>query len=215
MSKNCSNCGPEQWRGLSISERRARILLKSLIIYLALFFTPSPLWNSAYAVTEDIYTSRSNYEKLNDIDELRQVFAKKAAKIIQLSSPYPGGREVYGGLNRKQADAVLVIAETFGEGYFSHAIRVAWCESRLDPAAKNGSNGYGTVDRGLFQLNDGGTMQRLGVDKEEAFDARVSALAALVLFEDRGWQPWVCAHKLDFDHLKMKQSDRELLKSKK
>jgi len=215
MSKNCSNCAPEQWRGLSISERRARILLKSLVIYMALFLTPSPLWNSAYAMTEEITTSRGSYEKLNDIEELRQVFAQKAASIIQLSDTYPGGKAIYGGLNRKQADAVLVIAETFGENYFKHAIRVAWCESRLDPSAHNGSNGNGTVDRGLFQLNDGGTMQRLGVDKEEAYDARISSLAALVLFEDRGWQPWVCAHKLDFDHLKMSQKDRKLLKVKK
>jgi hypothetical protein len=211
MSKYCVNCDPSKsnWRGLSISERRARLLLHSLIIYLGLFFTPSPLWSSAYAMTEEIVKEKSSYEKLEEIELLRQTFAQKAADIIKLSSPYPGGKDRYGGLNRKQADAVLVIAETFGERYFKHAIKVAWCESRLNPAAVNGSNTNGTVDRGLFQLNDGGTMQRLGVDRQEVFDARVSALAALVLFEDRGWQPWVCAHKLDFDHLKMNREDRK------
>jgi len=180
-----------------------------LIIYLALFCTPSPLWGHAYAATYETVKEKSSYERLVEIELLRQDFAKRAAEIIKLSSPYPGGKSRYGGLNRKQADAVLVIAETFGESYFKHAIKVAWCESRLNPAAVNGSNTNGTVDRGLFQLNDGGTMQRLGVDKQEAFDARVSALAALVLFEDRGWQPWVCAHKQNFDHLKMSSKDRK------
>ena len=98
----------------------------------------------------------------------------------------------YFGLSKTQAHSAGVIRTAFGDNLFKKAIAIAWCESRLMPDAYH-SNKNGSTDRGLFQLNDGGTAQRLGIDAENAFDAELNSKAARILYEDRGWQPWVCA----------------------
>lgn len=192
------------WSSLKIKSSKMRRLNVVLIIYLTFLMTPSPVWNSAYAITPEVMKERTAFEKLSDIETLRIDLSAKAVKILKLTSPWPGGKEKYSGLTRKQADSLITIGEIFGPQLFPHAVKVAWCESRLNPSAVNGSNKNGTVDRGLFQLNDGGTMQRLGINSREAFDAATAASAAKVLFEDRGWQPWVCAKHLKIDHMRNK-----------
>lgn len=75
------------------------------------------------------------------------------------------------------------------------AVRIARCESRHNPIAIN-RNTNGSRDFGVFQFNNGGTLQsylgsgRLGVQR--ALDARENIRAALRLWRDRGFQPWVC-----------------------
>jgi hypothetical protein len=178
-------------------QRRARLSLY-LALYLIFLTTPSPVLAVPAAaadvkVEEELFTVNS----LDDLDDLRSRLAHRAVQVIGLD--YKKSRQ-YGGLTRVQANSVLAIAEAFGPEHFDDAVRIAWCESRLNPYAFNGSNRNRTADRGLFQLNDGGTMQRLGVDDREAFDADTNAAAAAVLHDDRGWQPWVCAHHVGVDH---------------
>ncbi|MFM7089114.1 MAG: transglycosylase SLT domain-containing protein [Candidatus Paceibacterota bacterium] len=192
------------WTKMKVTSPRMRKLTLALTLYLVFFSFPSPLWNSAYAVTPEIIKERTSFEKLTEIETLRRDLSYKAVKILNLKKGVPGGKPRYHGLTRKQADSLIVIGEVFGPGLFAHAVKVAWCESRLNPSAVNGSNRNGTTDRGLFQLNDGGTMQRLGINSREAFDASSAAIAAKVLFDDRGWQPWVCAEHLKISHLKNK-----------
>lgn len=72
------------------------------------------------------------------------------------------------------------------------AVRVAHCESRLTARAVGGPNKDGTYDYGVFQLNNGGTMQGLGLRKREALDAATNIDAAYRLWKRRGWQPWSC-----------------------
>jgi hypothetical protein len=181
-------------------QRRARLSLY-LVVYLCFLSTPSPVW--ALAARADVTVEKPleagvfKVESIDDLDELRSRLSHRAVKMIGLEHKET---RRYGGLSRIQANSVLAIAEAFGPEVFDEAVRVAWCESRLNPNAMTGSNRNGTADRGLFQLNDGGTMQRLGVDPREAFDAYSNAQAAAVLHDDRGWQPWVCAHHLGIKH---------------
>lgn len=75
------------------------------------------------------------------------------------------------------------------------AVRIANCESRHNPIAIN-RNANGTRDFGVFQFNNGGTLQaylgtgRIGVQR--ALNARNNIIAARNLWRDRGFQPWVC-----------------------
>jgi len=78
------------------------------------------------------------------------------------------------------------------------AIRVARCESGLNPIAVGGPNSNGTLDFGVFQFNNGGTLQAYlpGSTNAAKVDAALHAddniRAALRLHQDRGWQPWAC-----------------------
>lgn len=78
------------------------------------------------------------------------------------------------------------------------AIRVARCESGLNPIAVGGPNSNGTLDFGVFQFNDGGTLQgylpgaNLAAKIDNSLRSDDNIRAALALFRDRGWQPWTC-----------------------
>jgi len=181
---------------ITIKEKRRKLSIY-LVLYFAFCLFPSPLNKLSPAaalvvkespkvdVKTEVYSAKS-------INLLRGKLAHKAAKILKL----PKSKKTYAGLSKSQANAVLAIAEHFSEKDFPIAVKIAWCESRLNPSAINGSNSNGTADRGLFQLNDGGTMQRLGVNNRTAFDPYHNAKAARVLFDDRGWKPWVCKNKI-------------------
>ena len=118
--------------------------------------------------------------------------AKIVAKVIGLPRDT---KSSYAGLSKTQALVALEIKNHFKGNLYKKAIVVAWCESRLDPNATN-KNRNGTTDRGVFQINDGGTMQRLGINAKEAFNYSHNIRAAKVLFDDRGWQPWVCSKQI-------------------
>jgi len=87
------------------------------------------------------------------------------------------------------------IVTTFPAEERVNALKVVMCESSFNRKATN-VNRNGTKDIGLFQLNSGGTLQRLGGDVKDALNPEWNVSAAYVLFQDRGWQPWVCAKKL-------------------
>lgn len=71
------------------------------------------------------------------------------------------------------------------------AVRIAWRESRLLPNVVNDTNTNGTNDWGLFQLNDGGTLQYAGGEPgESVLRPRWNARAAARLVADVGWGPW-------------------------
>lgn len=84
------------------------------------------------------------------------------------------------------------------DGVQEKAIRVASCESGLNPIAVGGPNSNGTLDFGVFQFNNGGTLQAYlpGGTNAAKVDAALHAddniRAALHLYQARGWQPWAC-----------------------
>jgi hypothetical protein len=80
-------------------------------------------------------------------------------------------------------------------------VRIAFCESTWNAGAVHRNTD--TTDYGVFQLNDGGTLQMLfeqlvGYTPNER-QAREAAMwitwnikAARALYEQRGWAPWAC-----------------------
>jgi murein DD-endopeptidase MepM/ murein hydrolase activator NlpD len=100
-----------------------------------------------------------------------------------------------------------IIQQTFPVEQWDNAMRIADCESGLDPSAVSDPNANGSVDRGLFQFNDGdgklqGTLQgwltRTGEDPRnfaKALDPYWSARAAAAKVKaDGSWGAWSCAH---------------------
>lgn len=89
------------------------------------------------------------------------------------------------------------IRAVFPDSIENKAIRVARCESGLNPIAV-GLNTNGTKDVGVFQFNTGGTLQEYlpGRDTGEQIDRALSSAdnihAAYDLYRARGWQPWTC-----------------------
>lgn len=100
-------------------------------------------------------------------------------------------------------EVVALIHKHFPQEEWSRAERVASCESGMRASALSKPNKNGTRDIGVFQLNDGGTLQgllrRSGQDENNtalALDAEWNVSAAVRLWDDRGWAPWACAAKL-------------------
>jgi len=71
------------------------------------------------------------------------------------------------------------------------ALRISWRESRLLPNVVNDTNTNKTMDWGLFQLNDGGTLQAAGGEPNQAaLRPRWNVRAAARLIAEHGWAPW-------------------------
>lgn len=130
---------------------------------------------------------------------------------------FPGGLQglsstggALGETGAELAAASPLVAEIiriyFPKEQWDNAIRVANCESRLNPDAtgynkdKNGK--VLSTDRGLFQFNDPSTLQgwltRTGEDPtnvNKAYDPHWSAkAAAMKVKSDGNWGAWSCAH---------------------
>lgn len=118
-----------------------------------------------------------------------------------LPIPSPGGF-VPGPSDSDPAAIVALIEALFPPDQVEGAKAVARCESHMT-SKTSPPNRNGTRDHGVFQLNDGGTLQglltRMGEDPANialALDPEWNVRAALRLFGERGWQPWTCARKV-------------------
>ena len=111
-----------------------------------------------------------------------------------------------GGAATNSAAVLKLVRQYFPANEVGNAMAVARCESgHANRVSK--PNGNGSRDFGVFQINDGGTLQAalrgIGVKADDISDARKKALNAKVnvqmaraIWGSRGWQPWVCASKL-------------------
>lgn len=108
------------------------------------------------------------------------------------------------GVGVTNVQVYALIQTYFPATEWERANQVSRCESGqrnvISPPNRNGS-----TDRGVFQLNDGGTLQQLLVEDgypatrlELALDADWNVRAAARLWSQRGWQPWTCAAKLGY-----------------
>lgn len=93
---------------------------------------------------------------------------------------------------------VNLIHRDFPARAWHDAEAVAWCESRFRPTDM-GFDSNGTHDRGIFQLNDGGTEQYLmamiGQNPNNlnlAFNPVLNVRAAALLYARDGWSQWSC-----------------------
>jgi hypothetical protein len=97
---------------------------------------------------------------------------------------------------------VSLIENAFPKSAWRAAEAVAWCESKFR-TNDVGFNSNGTHDRGIFQLNDGGTQQylfrMLGLNPDNlslGFNPVLNVRAAALLYARDGWSPWTCASTL-------------------
>lgn len=93
---------------------------------------------------------------------------------------------------------VNLIHQDFPANAWRDAEAVAWCESKFR-TTDIGFDSNGTHDRGLFQLNDGGTEQYLmamiGQNPKKlnlAFNPVLNVRAAALLYRRDGWSQWSC-----------------------
>lgn len=73
------------------------------------------------------------------------------------------------------------------------AMHVAYCESRLNPAAISPTNSNGTRDWGLMQINDV-WRQAFPVSWRNVLEAKTNVDMAWHIYQTAGnsWQPWTC-----------------------
>lgn len=105
------------------------------------------------------------------------------------------------------ATVLSLVRKYFPAQEVTNAMAVARCESSLKNQV-GATNHNGTRDYGVFQINDGGTLQAalrrinepyadLTQARQKALDAEINVRMARVLWDARGWQPWVCAANLN------------------
>jgi hypothetical protein len=106
---------------------------------------------------------------------------------------------------RANGMVLALVRRYFPADQVGNAMAVVTCESDQQWWQRGAVNHDGTRDWGLFQLNDGGTLQgalaRLGLHPSSmraaqlmALNPTINARAAQVIYRDRGWSPWVCAY---------------------
>jgi hypothetical protein len=98
-----------------------------------------------------------------------------------------------------QSYVATLIHTDFPPAAWHDAEIVAWCESKFRPT-DIGFDSNGTHDRGVFQLNDGGTEQylltMLGHNPNDlglALNPVINVRLAALLYSRDGWGPWSCA----------------------
>ncbi len=123
-------------------------------------------------------------------------------------APLPGRQAVSAApreVVRANATVLRLVRSYFPADQVGNAMAVVTCESDQQWWQRGEVNRDGTRDWGLFQLNDGGTLQgaltRLGIHPSSVRQAQLLALnptinarAAQLIYRDRGWSPWVCAY---------------------
>jgi hypothetical protein len=82
------------------------------------------------------------------------------------------------------------IRRYFPEQY-EKAVRVADCESNLDPNAVSPTN-----DHGLFQINyiHRSRVNSMGYSWSQIYDPYVNSKVARALYDESGWRPWACRY---------------------
>ncbi len=106
----------------------------------------------------------------------------------------------------KTREIQKLVRKYFPSDQLGNAMAISACES-VHRDVEGTENSDGTTDWGVFQLNDGGTLQgaldAIGVSYSSTTEAQKLALetdinvkAAASLYREQGWAPWVCAYKL-------------------
>ncbi len=127
-----------------------------------------------------------------------------SAELPQAAEPagvnYTPGRSIH------TREVLALVVKYFPADQVGNAMAVSRCESSHSNAIGS-LNANGTRDWGVFQINDGGTLQgalkRLGLSfsstdqaRQLALDAEINVRAARNIYDSRGWAPWVCAYKV-------------------
>ena len=90
------------------------------------------------------------------------------------------------------AEQIRTIAKEANRGEWAdYLVKLAYCESNLNPSATNGVGNYpeGSVDRGLFQYN---SYWQSKVSDECAFDVECATRTTIEFVEAGNQNLWVC-----------------------
>lgn len=126
-------------------------------------------------------------------------FIEYAYRPVKLYSPCPEGGckvvstvyavEVAPQVTTEPRSIEQKIRDTFPEDPDT-AVRIAKCESSMNPKAINRKNKNGSVDYGLFQINS-----VHGYTENYLMDIDNNLRIARELYDRQGWRPWVCSWK--------------------
>lgn len=83
------------------------------------------------------------------------------------------------------------ITEVFGNEA-GIAIKIAQCESGLNPNAYNGNVGTGDNSVGIFQINILGALAKSRPSKDWLLIATNNIDYAYQMYSKQGWAPWSC-----------------------
>lgn len=119
---------------------------------------------------------------------------------------FGGGGGVPSGASTSTQEVLRLVRKAFPAGQVGNAMAVSRCESGHGNRVSK-PNGNGSRDFGVFQINDGGTLQaalrKIGVPfadiseaREKALNPAINVRMARAIWDARGWQPWTCAAKL-------------------
>ncbi|MCU0299996.1 MAG: hypothetical protein MUF35_00140 [Candidatus Nanopelagicales bacterium] len=138
------------------------------------------------------------------------IAAAQAQTALSAIEESLGGRSLAGAVAEGRStstDEVLdLVRAAFPANQVGNAMAVARCESgHANRVGRENPNG--TRDFGVFQINDGGTIQAalkairvpyadIAEAREKALDPVLNVRMARAIWDARGWQPWVCASKL-------------------
>ncbi len=167
----------------------------ALVFTLTLAPTTSHAATSTPSPTRDLVTATIKSSPTNSSFVRRMVRAHRRAVVTELadftSNPTPSDGYV-----------VSLIHRDFPANAWHDAEAVAWCESKFR-TTDIGFDSNGTHDRGVFQLNDGGTEQYLmamiGQNPRNlglAFNPVLNVRAAALLYRRDGWSQWSCESAL-------------------
>jgi len=122
---------------------------------------------------------------------------QEVERAASLPAPETIARKlVHRKLTDKEINVVRLIWLHFEPAHFTTAVLVANCESTLGLYTTGKRNRNGTQDFGVFQLNNGGTLQSLGGTKALALQTDWNIRTAAKLKERSGWTRWYCYNKI-------------------
>lgn len=140
-------------------------------------------------------------EKSKQMDYFKQKFEEKDKRVEDVLKENAELREKLENSSKVQVpEATKNVVRFYLQKYFGdkadEAEKIVQCESGFSNLILN-KNNNGTVDRGIFQLNSvhaNRFAKMYGIDYETgAHDFELNVKYAKFLYDNQGWQPWVCA----------------------
>ena len=111
---------------------------------------------------------------------------QKQVKVVKTSFPIKKYQKY---LNKDQLEVAQRIWDLAGEfKWKTYLIRLAYCESRLNPRCQNSNGKYG-LDRGLFEIN---SFYHPEVSDECAYSINCSTKWTIKRIEDGQQKEWAC-----------------------
>ena len=132
-------------------------------------------------------TPPSSLELTQEVEAQASVLPEVPEKELQIIQLY--------SKNPKVEQEIYQIAEEHNFQWPEYLIKLAQCESRMDPSATNnqGNKPATSVDRGLFQIN---SYWHSNISDECALDIRCATEYTIKMINSGRQHEWVCNNKV-------------------